>query len=83
MQLDAVTKSNHAINLGYKRSYMEYLFNRKCYQPNVVTGEYNPQFIVQLKDNYRSHPCILSVPNELFYDGILIAAAPLGMRLFF
>lgn len=83
MQLAAVTKSMYAADLGYKTSYMENLFKRKCYQPNTVTGEYNTQFIVQLKENYRSHPCILSVPNELFYNGILKAVASSGMSLIF
>lgn len=82
MQLDAVTKSSYAANLGYKMSYMENLFHQKCYMPNAVTGEFNPQYIVQLKENHRSHSCILSVPNDLFYNGILRAVASSGMTLF-
>lgn len=79
MQLDAVTKSIHAENLGFKKSYMESLFQQKCYGINEDTGEYNPQYIVQLKENYRSHPSILKIPNDLFYKGILKAAASSGI----
>lgn len=79
MQLDAVTKSIHAANLGYKKSYMESLFQQKCYGKNENTGEYNSQYIVQLKENYRSHSSILKIPNDLFYNGILEAAASSGI----
>lgn len=35
-------------------------------------GEYNSDVITKLTYNYRSHPQILKVPNNLFYDGELV-----------
>jgi len=35
----------------------------------------NPRFVTKLRKNYRSHPALLKVPSELFYDDELIAAA--------
>lgn len=77
MQLRAVTKSVHAADLGFGKSYMEYLIDQELFKP--VNGEYNEQFIVRLYENYRSHPHILKVPNELFYNGSLQPSAPAGM----
>lgn len=79
-QLDAVTKSRNAINLGFKTSLMEYLMlNKKYYMRNPVTKRFNPKHIVILQKNYRSHPSILDVPNRLFYDGHLEAEGSAGM----
>lgn len=36
---------------------------------------YDPQFITKLLRNYRSHPTILDIPNQLYYDGELQACA--------
>lgn len=77
-QLDAVTKSEYAKKLGYKTSFMEHLFNQPCYQRDPGRGNYDPRFIVQLTNNYRSHPMIISMPNQLFYDGSLSYMAPKG-----
>lgn len=71
MQLDPVTKSKHAKDLGFSVSFMEQLFKQPLYQRNVVTKEYNPRFITQLVKNYRSHKDILNVPNEMFYENRL------------
>lgn len=76
-QLDAVVKSKFATRLGYKASFMEYLSNQMCFKRGSM-GEYNPNRIVQLKKNYRSHPKIIHIPNQLFYDGILEPAAESG-----
>lgn len=76
-QLDAVVKSENATKLGYKRSFMEFLFNQKRFERDSK-GNYNPNHIVQLKKNYRSHPAIIHVSNTLFYEGVLEAAAPSG-----
>lgn len=75
-QLDAVTKSGRAAKIGYKTSWMEHLFNRPLYRPNMRTGKYNPKYITQLVKNYRSHSAILHIPNTLFYENKLQAAAP-------
>lgn len=77
-QLDAVTKSGYAGKLGFKTSFMEHLFEKRLYKRNPVTGEFNQKYITQLVKNYRSHPAILNIPNELFYDNKLEAKAPEG-----
>lgn len=40
-QLDAVTKSDWSIKLGFKTSWFEHLFNLPLYQRNQVTGQFN------------------------------------------
>ena len=37
------------------------------YRRNPDTGSYDSRLVVKLICNYRSHPDILHVPNELFY----------------
>lgn len=78
-QLDAICKSSTAAELGYKASLMERLFNQLLYQKHPETGKYNPKYITQLVQNYRSHETILHAPNVLFYDGTLIAKASKGL----
>lgn len=72
-QLDAVIKSEYASKLGFGTSWMEQLFNFPIYQRNSETGKFNSKYITQLVKNYRSHPGILHVSNQLFYDGVLEA----------
>uniref|UniRef100_UPI0037E9C988 putative helicase mov-10-B.2 isoform X2 n=1 Tax=Semicossyphus pulcher TaxID=241346 RepID=UPI0037E9C988 len=38
------------------------------------------RFVTKLLQNYRSHPAILKIPNELFYDGELQACADEMLR---
>lgn len=75
-QLEAVTLSKYATELGFKRSFMEFLFNQNCYKRD--DGEYDSLRIVQLLRNYRNHPDILGISNELFYQGLLKANAKTG-----
>lgn len=58
---------------------MEYLFEKPSYKrrPNEGNGRI---YTVQLTKNYRSHPDILSIPNELFYEGSL-EAKPTGIKV--
>lgn len=44
------------------------------------TKEYDGRVITKLIQNYRSHEDLLCVPNELFYDGDLVARAPLDVQ---
>lgn len=81
-QLDAVTKSDYAIQLGFKTSFMERLFEKQLYKRDAVTDQYNPKYISQLVKNYRSHPAILAIPNQLFYDNKLEAKASKGQLKF-
>lgn len=41
---------------------------------------YDPQYITKLLLNYRSHPAIMQIPNEMFYDNELVAMADLQER---
>ncbi|KAG4068951.1 hypothetical protein HA402_005099 [Bradysia odoriphaga] len=74
-QLDAVTKSEWATKLGFSVSWLEQLFKYPLYGRDTETGKFNSNYITHLVKNYRSHPSILHVPNQLFYDGLLEAKA--------
>lgn len=76
-QLDAVTKSDHATKYGFKTSFMESLFKHPLYSNHE--GHYNPNFIIQLTKNYRSHRDILCIPNKLFYNDTLEYKANEGL----
>ena len=39
------------------------------------TGGYDSCYITKLVNNYRSHPAILKLPSDLFYDGDIITCA--------
>jgi helicase MOV-10 len=51
--------------LGLGVSFMERLMAGSRYKSN------NKKFVIQLLDNYRSHPAILEFSNEQFYGGKL------------
>lgn len=72
-QLDAVTKSEWASELGFGISWLEQLFKFPLYHRDALTGKFNSKYITQLVKNYRNHPAILHVPNQLFYEGVLEA----------
>lgn len=63
--------SQYATELGYKTSFVEHLFNRPLYE----LSSFNNAHITQER---RSHPAILTIANELFYNGSLVAKAPAG-----
>ncbi|OXU23365.1 hypothetical protein TSAR_012472 [Trichomalopsis sarcophagae] len=54
------------------RSMLERMMDCEPYRKNEH-GQYNPSYITKLIRNYRSHPAIIRVSNELFYDNELIA----------
>ncbi|KAM5125970.1 helicase MOV-10-like [Callospermophilus lateralis] len=58
--------------LGY--SLLERLLTYNVLYKKGPDG-YDPQFITKLLRNYRSHPTILDIPNQLYYDGELQACA--------
>lgn len=79
MQLEPVTKSQYAIKLGFKTSFMEYLFEKPCYKRRL--NEDNGRiYTVQLTKNYRTHSDILSIPNDLFYKNSL-ENKPTGIKV--
>lgn len=79
LQLDAVTKSMNAVELGYSTSWMEFLMeNKKCYMRHPILKRHDPNYITVLTQNYRSHEQIIAIPNQLFYGGILKAKGNIG-----
>jgi helicase MOV-10 len=71
-QLGPTIASDLCKKFGMDVSYMERLV-KKCpaYAKND-SGEYPSELITLLVRNYRSHPAILKLPNEMFYDNKLI-----------
>ncbi|XP_030543378.1 probable RNA helicase SDE3 [Rhodamnia argentea] len=67
MQLGPVVYSKTAEEYGLGKSYLERLFDCEFY----FNGDEN--YVKKLIRNYRSHPEILHLPSELFYNGELIA----------
>ncbi|KAF7656034.1 hypothetical protein LDENG_00046930 [Lucifuga dentata] len=73
-QLGPVVKSPIAMKYGLGVSLLERLMNHiSLYKKQ--NGKFNERFITKLLQNYRSHPAILEIPNELFYGGELQACA--------
>ncbi|XP_067126057.1 putative helicase mov-10-B.1 [Centruroides vittatus] len=69
-QLGPVVASKLATKYGLGMSLLERLMNiEQVYgrKENV----YNKEVLTKLLKNYRSHPSILKLPNELFYDNEL------------
>lgn len=55
------------------------LFNtNELYKRNTRTGEYNKRFITKLRNNYRSHPKLVELPNKLFYNKEIRSSANPG-----
>lgn len=56
---------------------IERLMNSKPYQRNAVTKQYCSRMLTQLLQNFRSHPHIINISNDLFYNGVLVPSAPI------
>ncbi|KAI8039995.1 hypothetical protein M5D96_007420 [Drosophila gunungcola] len=74
-QLGAVIKSNRAASLGLSQSLMERLLRSDCYRLDE-NGNYDRTLQTRLRRNYRSHPQIVRIFNDLYYNGELIPQAP-------
>ncbi|XP_017124500.1 putative helicase MOV-10 [Drosophila elegans] len=74
-QLGAVIKSNRAASLGLSQSLMERLLRSDCYRLDE-NGNYDRSLQTRLRRNYRSHPQIVRIFNDLYYNGELIPQAP-------
>ena len=70
-QLGPVITSKLCREFGLATSYMERLAQRDVYDRDE-NDEFRTPLITKLIRNYRSHPAILKLPNELFYDGDLV-----------
>lgn len=40
----------------------------------------DPKFVVMLKRNFRSHPTILKIPNDIFYGSQLTAVSKMALE---
>ncbi|XP_041656201.1 putative helicase mov-10-B.2 [Cheilinus undulatus] len=79
-QLGPILRSPFAQKYGMGVSLLERLMkNFSVYQREE--GIYNNHFVTKLLHNYRSHPAILEIPNELFYDRELVASADEMLRI--
>ncbi|XP_054421036.1 helicase MOV-10 [Pteronotus mesoamericanus] len=78
-QLGPVLRSPLAQKHGLGHSLLERLLTHNSLYKKGTKG-YNPQFIIKLLRNYRSHPTILDVPNRLYYEGELLACANVMQR---
>lgn len=74
--------SPHAKALGFQTSWMEQLLKLPRYARRGIALNYDPRYTTQLTKNYRNHPQILELANELFYENMLEAMAPAGKNSF-
>ncbi|TDG51099.1 hypothetical protein AWZ03_002462 [Drosophila navojoa] len=75
-QLGPVIKNKRAASLGLDKSLMERLLHNKLYKVDD-DGSYDTRLQLRLRRNYRSHPEIVGIYNQLYYDNQLIPMAPL------
>lgn len=78
-QLGPYTRSRVRIEMGYNKSWLAHLCRTKLYSCNDESGKFNDSFITYLNKNYRSHPQILHIPNELFYENVMESTANIGI----
>lgn len=80
-QLGPILRSPIAIAHGLGVSLLERLMDgsegalHRASSDAAGPQSYNPAFVCMLTDNYRSHPALIAVPNALFYNDALKAAA--------
>uniref|UniRef100_A0A8C7FGJ8 RNA helicase n=1 Tax=Oncorhynchus kisutch TaxID=8019 RepID=A0A8C7FGJ8_ONCKI len=68
-QLGPILRSPLALKHGMGVSLLERLMKDvSLYQKEEENGVFNNCYVTKLLRNYRSHPSILKVPNELFYE---------------
>lgn len=71
-QLGPVISNPFAKKLGMEMSLMERLMlTDEKYE--CIEGEYDNDFVTQLKKNYRNHPAIMEFSNKHFYNSNLIS----------
>lgn len=79
-QLGPVVTSNWALKYGLGTSLLDRLMALPVYQRDerkfADSGNYDPLLVTKLVQNYRSHPLLLQLPSQLFYDNELVYAAP-------
>ncbi|CAM4628135.1 unnamed protein product [Leuciscus chuanchicus] len=72
-QLGPVLRSPLAQLHGLSQSLLERLMKQNTLYQKSQDGHsgYDTRFVTKLLRNYRSHPAILKIPNELFYENEL------------
>ncbi|XP_058491151.1 putative helicase mov-10-B.2 isoform X1 [Solea solea] len=78
-QLGPILRSPFALKYGMEVSLLERLM-KECPLYRKQENAFDSRFVTKLLRNYRSHPDILHVPNELFYDGELQCCADEYLR---
>ncbi|KAL4648422.1 putative helicase MOV-10 isoform X3 [Arapaima gigas] len=80
-QLGPISRSPFAIKYGLGLSLLERLMTKSpLYSKDTYRGQYDERFVTKLLRNYRSHPAILKIPNELFYENELQVFANEAIR---
>ncbi|CAK6951506.1 putative helicase mov-10-B.1 isoform X1 [Scomber scombrus] len=75
-QSGPIITSKLAVKHGMDVSLLERLMRDINLYKSHGTCGFNSCFVTKLLRNYRSHPEILKIPNELFYEGQLQPYAP-------
>ncbi|XP_023681367.1 putative helicase mov-10-B.1 isoform X2 [Paramormyrops kingsleyae] len=70
-QLGPIIRSTLAKEYGLDLSLLERLMSRNQLYMKNSESRFDERYVTKLVKNYRSHPAILKIPNELFYDGEL------------
>ena len=74
-QLGPVIRSVIAGKNGLNISLLERLMETVEMYGRDLTGQYDSRCITKLVQNFRSHPELLTVPKQLFYNNELDACA--------
>ncbi|XP_062852676.1 putative helicase mov-10-B.1 [Trichomycterus rosablanca] len=67
-QLGPILRSQVAQQHGLGLSLLERMMSQNSLYQKDDQQRYDTRFVTKLLRNYRSHPAILKIPNELFYD---------------
>lgn len=78
-QLPYKTRSNLAQEMGFGKSLIEELCETNLYSRNEETRQFNNMYITRLVENYRSHPKIVRIGKELFYENVMQPLAVEGI----
>ena len=78
-QLGPIIHSSLAKEYGLACSLLERLMERCVYGQQPGDG-YDSNVLTKLVRNYRAHPVLLELPNQLFYGGELQCCADPGLR---
>lgn len=72
-QLGAIVSNSFARKMGMEMSLMERIMVTDSKYELTENG-FDPDYVTQLRKNYRNHPSIMKFSNENFYNSQLISA---------